>query len=132
MTEYAFDLKLDVALRVNAETQEQAIAMLRDVLDCADVNLGAWPSGDPITAEASMNDVPTLYEVDGEPVPIDDTALRHYAAARNDGWAQGDEDTPEEYCAAFVPEEELAAIDAKDLDHYRDEFASYTRWMEDR
>jgi hypothetical protein len=128
MTEYAFDLKLDVAMRVKADTFEQAVAMLKDTLDCAQANFGAWPCGEPVTAEASLNGAVTrdmLYEVDGEPHTEISDALRLYAAARNDGWEPGDEDTPEEYCAAFVPDEEVAAVDASDVESWRDEFIQY-------
>lgn len=68
MTEYAFDITLAGAVRVKAETLAQAQATLREVLDCADANLGAWPNGDPILAEVSLQGSPYLYEIDGEPV----------------------------------------------------------------
>jgi hypothetical protein len=67
--EYAFDLKLDVALRVRAATFEAAVKILKERLDCAEANLGAWPNGDPILCEASLNGEVTpemLYEIDGE------------------------------------------------------------------
>lgn len=66
--EYAFDVKMLAAIRVKAATETEARAMLREHLDCADTNFGAWPNGDPITAEASMDGEADLYEIDGEAV----------------------------------------------------------------
>lgn len=67
--EYAFDVTFAGALRIKAASEAEARATLADCLDCIDANLGAWPSGDPILAEVSMNGEPVLYEVDGETVP---------------------------------------------------------------
>lgn len=69
MTDYAFDLKLDVALRVKADTFEDAVRLLKEKLDCAEANFGSWPNGDPIVAEATLNGSVIknmLFEVDGE------------------------------------------------------------------
>lgn len=67
--EYAFDVKLFAAVRVRAARLSDAIAMVRAALDCADANLGAWPSGDPIMAEVSLDDEdPELFEIDGAAV----------------------------------------------------------------
>ena len=66
MTEYAFDITLAGALRVEAESEEEARRILFEAIDCADCNLGAWPNGDPILAELSLRGEPVLYEVDGE------------------------------------------------------------------
>lgn len=69
MTEFAFDLKLNVAVRVNASTFAEAASILHDKLSCADANFGAWPNGDPIVAEVFLSgDVKPdmLFEVDGE------------------------------------------------------------------
>lgn len=71
--EYAFDLKLDVSLRVRASSYEQAVKKLRRKLDCANANFGAWDNGDPILAEASLNYDPpkdALYEFDGDPAEV--------------------------------------------------------------
>lgn len=68
--EFAFDIKLTCAIRVNAATEQEARAMLRAELDASSANLGAWPSGDPILCEVSL-DVDAgahLYEIDGEDV----------------------------------------------------------------
>ena len=68
MHEYLFDVKLFAAIRVKAETEEQARQMLRDSIECATANLGHWPSGDPIVCEVSLDDpaFDELIEVDGE------------------------------------------------------------------
>lgn len=68
MTEYAFDVKLFATIRVKASSEAEARKMLHEALDCADSNFGAWPNGDPITAEASLDGRAELFEVDGEPV----------------------------------------------------------------
>lgn len=67
--EYAFDVKLFATVRVNAATEAEARAMIREHIECADANFGAWPNGDPILAEASVDDdeIP-LIEIDGEAV----------------------------------------------------------------
>lgn len=67
MREFAFDVKLFASLRVKAESEAQARALLREALDCADANFGAWPDGSPILAEASMDGEPDLFEIDEEP-----------------------------------------------------------------
>lgn len=68
--EYSFDVKLFAAIRVKAQSRAEARKMLLDALDCADANLGAWPSGDPILCEVSLDEGHTgdLIEVDGVPV----------------------------------------------------------------
>jgi len=67
MNEYAFDVKLSAAIRVRAETEEQARDILQK-LQGMDCNGGEWPDGRPILFEASVDDVnPYLYEVNGEP-----------------------------------------------------------------
>jgi hypothetical protein len=55
MSEYAFDVTLIGAIRVEAGSRKEAEAMVRDSLDCASVNAGAWPNGDPILFEASVD-----------------------------------------------------------------------------
>ncbi|KAB0269043.1 hypothetical protein [Microvirga brassicacearum] len=77
MREFAFDLKINAAIRVRAATEADARGLLIAALDCADTNFGAWPNGDPITGEASLDFDPDcmdfieagqLFEVDGETV----------------------------------------------------------------
>ena len=68
MKEYAFDVKLFAAIRVKAESKKEAIALLRQHVDAASCNFGAWPNGDPILGEASVDDdEPYCFEIDGEP-----------------------------------------------------------------
>ena len=70
MHEFAFDITLRVSLRVGAYTEEGARAQLKEVLDCAEANLGKWPDTDElILCEASIDGDPKLFEVDGEPAP---------------------------------------------------------------
>lgn len=80
MPDYLFDIRLNASVRLNAEVSvDQARAMLKAALDCADVNAGAWPDGSPILFEASLDDddcsdedAMVLVEVDGEdPEAID-------------------------------------------------------------
>ena len=67
MPQFAFDLKLTTALRIDAPTEKAARKLLAGLLDCADANLGAFPNGDPILAEVSLEpDTLDLYEIDGE------------------------------------------------------------------
>jgi hypothetical protein len=69
--EYLFDVKLFASIRVKAPTERAARDMLKDAIECNTANLGAWPNGDPITCEVSLDDEPDnnpLIEVDGEEV----------------------------------------------------------------
>ncbi len=67
MPSYAFDVVLTCALRVEAETEDDARRLITEQLDCADANLGEWPDGDPILAEVSVAEF-HLFEIDGEAV----------------------------------------------------------------
>lgn len=64
--EYAFDCTLVCAIRVRAETPQAAAALLRERIDAAEANLGAWPNGDPILCEVSVEGQLDLFEIDGE------------------------------------------------------------------
>jgi hypothetical protein len=64
--EYLFDLKLFASIRVKAATPEEARKLLLEHLECANINAGAWPNGDPITGEVSPDGEVDLIEVDGE------------------------------------------------------------------
>jgi hypothetical protein len=61
---YTFDVKLLATVRVVAADEPTARAQLRDALDCADANFGAWPDGSPILAEASIDGDADLIEVE--------------------------------------------------------------------
>ena len=69
MHEYLFDVKMFAAIRVKAGNEKEARELVRECLECADANFGAWPNGDPILGEASVDDdeMP-LIEIDGEAV----------------------------------------------------------------
>jgi uncharacterized protein with GYD domain len=64
--EYAFDVMLVAAVRVKAHSEDEARTKLKAEIDCNSANLGAWPDGEPILAEVSLNEVRCLYEIDGE------------------------------------------------------------------
>lgn len=66
--EYLFDVKLFAAIRIKATTEDEARKILSAALNCANVNFGAQPNGDPILGEASLYDdgEPDLVEIDGE------------------------------------------------------------------
>lgn len=68
MHEYAFDIALAGAIRVRADSEEAARALLDERLDAADANLGCWPDNAPILMELSLRGVPSLYQVDDEDV----------------------------------------------------------------
>ena len=66
--EYAFDVKMFATIRVNADSEAEARAILAEKINCASCNAGAWANGDPILFEASIDDYEggCLIEVDGE------------------------------------------------------------------
>jgi hypothetical protein len=49
MNEYLFDIKLFASIRVNAASESEARGLVLEHLDCASINAGAWPNGDPYT-----------------------------------------------------------------------------------
>lgn len=67
MHEYLFDISLIAAVRVKAANQDEARAMLKRAFDCADCNGGAWPNGDPITFEATLDEA-DLAEIDSREI----------------------------------------------------------------
>lgn len=66
MRAYTFDIKLNAAVTVNAETAMKALAMVQAVFECADCNGGAWPNGEPVLFEASLRQRPDIGMIDGE------------------------------------------------------------------
>lgn len=64
--EFCFDVKMFACIRVQAKTLKQAQAMVREHLDAAACNAGAWPNGDPILFEASVDGELELAEINGE------------------------------------------------------------------
>ena len=70
MPEYAFDIDLSAAVRINAANPAEARKKLRGFFDCADCNAGEL-DGKTITFEASLIEgTAHLYEIDG--VEIDE------------------------------------------------------------
>lgn len=74
MKEFAFDCKLWAVIRVKADSEADARAMLNEALECADANFGSWPDGAPILAEASL---------EGEADLIDDSEETEAEAEEN-------------------------------------------------
>jgi hypothetical protein len=70
MHEYTFDIRLRASTTVKAEHGDQALEMVRAVFECADCNGGAWPNGEPVLFEASLNQRPDIGLIDGEDVSI--------------------------------------------------------------
>lgn len=66
--EYTFDVRMFAAVRIKAASISEARATVHDNLGCVSCNAGAWPNGDPILFEASIDDdeLPCT-EIDGEP-----------------------------------------------------------------
>ena len=65
MPEYAFDVKLAAVVRIQAPTEDEAEARLKQI-DCA---THMNPDANPRVTEYSMDDCsPYLFEVDGVPV----------------------------------------------------------------
>jgi hypothetical protein len=60
--EYSYDCKLFATIRVQGDSEPEARQALLDALDCASANLGAWPNGDPILCEASIDGEPDLLD----------------------------------------------------------------------
>ena len=55
MPRFTFDLTLSAALTVDAPDDIMARKMIVECLECADTNFGAWPNGDPILGEVSVD-----------------------------------------------------------------------------
>lgn len=85
--EYAFDCKLQCALRVKAASYDAAVELLRTTLDASTAQLGKWPDGAPIDAEVSLAEDPDLhlYELDGEDVDDEDDICIACGDPNNDG-----------------------------------------------
>ena len=70
MNVYTFDVRFFAAIRVKANSVSEARATLRDNVSSMDCNGGAWPNGDPILFDATIDD-DELPCVDVDPQPID-------------------------------------------------------------
>jgi len=79
MPEYAFDAKLFAAIRVEADSEDEARKKLEENADCMDCNGGAWPDGSPILFEASVElpEASRVFEVDG--VEVDTPSIQQRA-----------------------------------------------------
>ncbi|WRQ08309.1 hypothetical protein JDBV08_00710 [Mycobacterium phage jiawei] len=60
---FLLDVKMFASIRVTADTEEEAVRLLKEQLDCITCEAGTWPDGTPIRFEAST---------DGEPDVIDE------------------------------------------------------------
>lgn len=74
MPKFTFDCELTAAITVEADDAATAKKMLIDALDCADTNFGAYPNGDPILGEVSLDvldDGPAITLADDADSPLD-------------------------------------------------------------
>lgn len=62
MIEFVFDARLFTSIRVKAESEAEARATLKGLLDAATVTAGAWPDGSPAVFEASIEGEADLME----------------------------------------------------------------------
>ena len=97
--EYAFDVKLQAAIRVRANSEAEARATINDVLLDMDCNGGLWPDGSPILFEASIQDDTgvELYEVDDEPYVKPPEVFKHQYQFEFRGFPELDVTLPEGY-----------------------------------
>jgi hypothetical protein len=114
MPEYTFDMTLAAAITVTADSAEQAATWLREAIDCADTNFGAYPNGEPILGETSL-EVSTLRlgMVDGkdyEP-PLDEKWIRH---AADHGAEFHEPSDGGKYWTAYDNNEDSWRVDASD------------------
>ncbi len=55
MPRFTFDITLSTTVTVDADDDLMARKMIVAELDCSSANLGAWPNGDPILGEVSVD-----------------------------------------------------------------------------
>jgi hypothetical protein len=65
---FLFDVKLFVLVNVHAPDEATAREMLAKALDGSKLDGGAWPNGEPLLMEASVDGEADLMELDGEAV----------------------------------------------------------------
>lgn len=67
MKKYTFNVKLFADITVEASSEREARKMLRETIGGSSANLGAWPNGDPIVCDVSLDDGDQneLLEIDG-------------------------------------------------------------------
>lgn len=70
MNTYTLDAKLFVTLTVKATSQDHAEAILRETMDGAEANFGAWPDGSPVLGTVGYDNDggADLIEINGEAV----------------------------------------------------------------
>ncbi len=64
MPSYTFDCKLFAAFTVDAETEQEARALLTEALDCAEIRIKLELGGGRLTGEASLDGDLDLVEGD--------------------------------------------------------------------
>lgn len=85
MPKFTYDCRINAAFTIEADTPEAGALALEGVIDCATVNCGALPNGDPLIGEASLAGAPALAMIDGVDVSPDSDeawiacANSHYA-----------------------------------------------------
>lgn len=68
MRTFTFDVRLFASITVPANSEEEALELLREHVHTGSANFGAWPDGDPILSDVSLDDDADLIEIDGEAV----------------------------------------------------------------
>ncbi|OSZ33055.1 hypothetical protein BVZ28_13650 [Alcaligenes faecalis] len=66
MNRYTFDTALTATFTLQAESEDQARRILKEMLDCADCNGGLWPDGQPILFEASLTGDASLVSINDD------------------------------------------------------------------
>ena len=65
LREFAFDVTLAAAIRVQAASLEEVHTIVKTTIEASDANLGSWPNGDAILAEVSVDGEADLFEING-------------------------------------------------------------------
>lgn len=122
MPKFTFDMNLTAAITVDAPDAETAKKWLLETLDCADTNFGAYPNGEPILGEVSLNGAENiaLAMIDGEdlenaralvdPKALTDRTMFDLLCENWSAWDDEEESVKEEH--ADLIEKTEAFIDA--------------------
>ena len=66
---HTFDLTMNVTVTVDhADCEDAARNAIEEQFYDMDINMGAWPDGNPIIGNGNLIDAPTLVGINGEPV----------------------------------------------------------------
>ena len=66
---HTFDLTMNITVTVAHAKSEAEAREAIEVRFCdMDINMGAWPDGNPIIGNGNLIDAPTLVGINGEPV----------------------------------------------------------------